>query len=584
MLFETSRAPVQGPARSLLFHSPVEWLEVHQLAEVPALFRAVDEVLGRGLWVAGYLSYECGYHWESTACPGFRPAPGGLPLACFGVYREPEIVPVPYSSQGPTRGLEDVRFSVTPPQFRRGFNRIQQWIASGDTYQVNLTSTVEGTYPHDAACLFSHMMETQPVDFGAMLHIDRRVLLSASPELFFHLRERHITVRPMKGTAPRGASPAEDEVLTAALVSDEKNRAENIMIVDLLRSDLGRAAVAGSVRVAQLFAVERYPFLLQMVSEVEATLRDDVSTYQLFASLFPSGSIVGAPKVRTMQLIRELEMRDRGAYTGAIGFFSPHREAMFSVAIRTVVHEGEQVSMGVGSGITADSDAASEYAECLLKARFLRDRSFSLIETMRWENGHCALLARHIDRIAASAKHFHFCFDRAAVLAAIELQGHQLLHGTAWKLRVTVDHKGVCSFSPAEPVANDAEDLFACLWPKPVASVDLWLRHKTTRRAVYEQAAREARRDGYVDAIFVNEHGMVTEGATHSIFVRHGQRWRTPPLSSGVLPGVYRGWLLASDPSITEQDIPLNDLWISDEICLTNAVRGRRRVMLQASP
>ena len=583
MLFETTRAPATGPARSLLFQNPAEWLAVHTLAELPALFREIERAVTAGLWVAGYLSYECGYHWEPTAFPGFKPAAGGLPLACFGVYRKPELLPRMSGAAHTTQGVDAVRLSLSPEQFRSSFTRIQQWIASGDTYQVNFTTTAEAAYPHSSAALFAHMMEKQPVAFGAMLHIGERVILSASPELFFHLRGRQISVRPMKGTSPRGATPADDARLTAELAADEKNRAENIMIVDLLRSDLGRIAVPGSVRVAQLFAVEQYPSLLQMVSEIEAELREDVSTYQLFRSLFPSGSIVGAPKVRTMQLIRELEGRDRGVYTGAIGFFSPQREVMFNVAIRTAVHHGQHVSMGVGSGITADSEAAAEYAECLLKMRFLGDRSFSLIESMRWEHGRCELLARHMDRMAASAAHFGFCFERAAVLAAVEQYGSALPREGIWKLRLMLDHKGICRFAPAEAIEDDAhEPLYACVWPTPVASSDPWLRHKTTRRVVYEQAAREAKNNGCVDAVFTNEHGMVTEGAIHSVFVRHGEQWRTPPVSAGVLPGVYRGWLLERDPSIAEQEVPLGELWTADEIWLTNAVRGRRLVTLKS--
>ncbi len=453
---------------------------------------------------------------------------------------------------------------------------VRHWIERGDTYQVNLTDRFHARTEGSPEALFARMTAAQPVAYGALLRVGLHTILSASPELFFRLRGRAITVCPMKGTAARGRDAAEDAARITALHTDEKNRAENIMIVDLLRSDLGRIAETGSVRVKELFAVERLPSLLQMTSTVTAKLRPEVDLYAIFASLFPSGSIVGAPKVRTMQIVRELEGRDRGPYTGAIGFAAPSGEAVFSVAIRTAVLDGDRLSMGVGAGITYDSDPAAEYAECLLKAEFLREPPFALIETMRWENGSCPLLDRHLDRLGASAAYFDFRWEEQRVRHEIEARGSQLSRTGAWKLRCTLDRAGELAWSPPERIESQLMPLKVQVWPEPVRSGGRFLRHKTTRRALYDRAFHQASAQGYADAVFLNERGMITEGAIHSIFARHGSRWRTPPLDAGVLPGVYRAHLLAAMPGIEEASFSLDALLAADEVWLTNAVRGIR--------
>ena len=355
------------------------------------------------------------------------------------------------------------------------------------------------------------------------------------------------------------------------------------MIVDLLRSDLGRVAETGSVHVEKLFSIETLPSLLQMTSDITATLRPEIDAYALFAALFPSGSIVGAPKVRTMQILRALEQRDRGVYTGAIGYFSPGGEAVFSVAIRTAVVAAGQARMGVGAGITYDSDPADEYAECLLKADFIQ-APLALIETMRWERRRCDLLVRHIDRLAASARELGFLCDRAHLTEAIQLQGAALPGAGVWRLRLELSRQGALTFSPPQPVLPDTTPMQAMLWPEPVDAHDPLLRHKTTRRALYNRAAAEAQRLGFVDALFVNKHGAVTEGAIHTIFARHGEHWRTPPLAGGVLPGVYRAHLLHTLAGVREAELTVHDLETADALWLTNAVRGVRLVTLARAP
>jgi len=596
VLLETTRS--RPGACSYCFTDSIEWLEARTLDEVPQLFTRLAVAQTKGLWAAGYVGYECGYHWEPTVAPDFVPAPGGLPLAAFGLYAQPVVFPSAplHTDAGPgiSRGLDHVALEIAPDAFESKVGAIRRWIEAGDTYQVNLTDRVQTHYSGSAAELFTHMMTAQPVKFGALLNLRGDSasggchILSASPELFFELRGREITVRPMKGTSPRGHNAFEDAALALALSRDPKNRAENIMIVDLLRSDLGRIAETGSVRVQKLFEVEQFPSLLQMSSEIVAKLRPEVDMYTLFRSLFPSGSIVGAPKVRTMQLLRTLEGREeghaegreRGVYTGAIGYFAPDGNATFSVAIRTAVLAGGKLTMGVGAGITYDSDAQAEYAECRLKAEFLREPPFELIETMRYEAGACALLPLHMARLGASAAHFGFRMCMVDVEAALQTAAAELPCECAFKLRLTLDSTGCATVGKPERIEADTAPLRVMLWHTPVQSTDKFLQHKTTRRALYNAAICKAREQGYADALFVNEHGMVTEGAIHNIVVRHGARLRTPPLGAGVLPGVYRAHLLQTMPGLVEENLMPAQLRSADEIWLTNAVRGMRRVSL----
>jgi para-aminobenzoate synthetase/4-amino-4-deoxychorismate lyase len=586
VLLESSSLTAGSHQRSFLFRNPVEWLEARDLSELPMFFQRLEAARAQGLWSAGYFSYECGYHWEPRAALNFIPNREDLPLAAFGLYLAPTIFTAAPSPCGLAHAVESPTLDISCEDFQQKIRIVHGYIESGDTYQVNLTDQVQARYPGSALELFAHMMEAQPVEFGALLRLGDRFILSASPELFFRVQERHIMVRPIKGTAPRGRDANEDAIRMEALANDEKNRAENIMITDLMRSDLGRVAETGSVRVGKLFAVERLPSLLQMSTEITATLRSDVTLYMLFASLFPSGSIVGAPKVRTMQLIQELEGRPRGVYTGSIGYFAPNGESAFSVAIRTAVLQGERLHMGVGAGITYDSVAREEYQECKLKAEFLKDNSFSLIESMRCEGGKCLLLPQHLERLQASADYFGFRFPRTELrtklLEAIESAVRQSSDQAASKLRLELRRDGSWTLSELGLLEEEPELSRAMLWPEPVQSGDRFLRHKTTRRALYNHAAQVSHERGYVDAIFQNERGIVTEGAISNIVVKHGNCWLTPPVDAGVLPGVYRAALLKRMPEIQVVGFSVEQLLGADEVWLTNAVRGMRRVVIES--
>ncbi len=581
ILLESSSVPARPNERSLLFRKPVEWLEARELSELPLFFQKLEAARAQGLWSAGYFSYECGYHWEPKAAPGFVPSPRDLPLAAFGLYLAPIEFTAGPGPFGRARGVEGPSLAISCKDFQQKVRTIHGYIEAGDTYQVNLTDQVQAPYAGSAWELFAHMMEAQPVAFGALLRFGDRFILSASPELFFRVEGRHIVVRPIKGTAPRGRDAREDAIRMEALTNDEKNRAENLMIVDLMRSDLGRVAETGSVHTGKLFTVERLPSLLQMSTEISATLRSDVTLYRLFAGLFPSGSIVGAPKVRTMQLIRELEGRPRSVYTGSIGYFAPNGDSVFSVAIRTAVLRAERLHMGVGAGITYDSVATEEHQECQLKAEFLKDSSFSLIESMRCEEGKCLLLPLHLERLQASAEYFGFRFPRTEIIEAIECAMRASDRGAS-KLRLELGRDGSCALSELAVLEEEPEASKALLWPYPVQSGDRFLRHKTTRRGLYNHALQVSQARGYVDAIFHNERGIVTEGAISNIVVKHGDGWLTPPIDAGVLPGVYRTSLLQRMPEIQIVEFSVEKLLSADEVWLTNAVRGMRRVVVES--
>jgi para-aminobenzoate synthetase / 4-amino-4-deoxychorismate lyase len=593
--------------KSYLFQDCRETLVARSLADIPAVFAAIEAALDDGCYVAGFLSYECGAHFEPRALT-VDPAPalpGKLPLAWFGVYPSPlifehnsgdssalnpEVPPLPLSVvQGPAGmtnplvGLEGIALDIPALEYRDRIERITRYIEAGDTYQVNFTTGVRMPYSGTASALFSRLLKSQPVAYGALLNFGETQIVSASPELFFQLRDGEITTRPMKGTAARGKDLDEDAAIASWLEHDEKNRSENVMIVDLLRNDLGRVCLPGSIQVEKLFAVERYRTLFQMTSTVSGRLQPGIDFYRIFRALFPSGSIVGAPKVRTMQIIQELEGSDqrprhRGIYTGAIGFISPRREAVFSVAIRTLVLRDGMAEMGVGSGIVYDSDAEAEYEECRLKAAFLvrEPVEFQLIETMLWDREYF-LLSLHLERLAASAAYFDFRFDHDEIWHRLTELQRSFTAGSRYKVRLLLFESGSMDLSYVL-IEEASAPLKVMLATERVSSSDLYLRHKTTRRALYDRGYQEAVALGFDDALFLNERGELAECAIHSIFVERDGRWATPLLAAGVLPGVYRRHLLETRQNTSEQSLTPDDLRAADRVFLCNSVRGLSEV------
>jgi para-aminobenzoate synthetase/4-amino-4-deoxychorismate lyase len=613
--------PISG---SRLFTAPLRILIANQLADLPALFAEIEGAVALGHHAAGYFSYECGHFFEPTAA--LRPIRPGQPLAWLGIYDRCYLFDhhAGTFADGNPPGLEKFRSAmiglqqepapqletalpITEQQYAERIATIHEWIRSGDIYQLNFTVPVRVHSAGSSAALYQSLRSRQPVPYGAFLHTqqDRRIQ-SFSPELFFRLEDnaitRSITTRPMKGTAPRGRTTREDRDIAEWLSSDPKNRSENVMIVDLLRNDLGRLCNYGSVRAENLFAVERYPTLMQMTSTVTGELRPDVNFQQIFRALFPCGSVTGAPKVRAMQWLAAVEGQPRGVYTGAIGFFSK-QETVFNVAIRTLELDGDLGSMGVGSGIVIDSVPAAEFRECLLKVEFLTrpahrvpDSSpgrFSLIETMLW-HGEYPLIELHLDRLEDSAHYFDFRCERAEIKAA--LQAHAANFERMWgtqkseglerprRVRLLLDHDGNLQIEDEllhDPATAGTGRLGrVCIASERTDPQDPMFFHKTTRRPLYAGAFKAASAAGFDDVLFMNSRGEITECAMNNIFIEKDGCLFTPPVECGLLPGVHRRHLLETRPFTMERMLSLDDLRHADAIYLSNAVRGLRRVAI----
>jgi para-aminobenzoate synthetase/4-amino-4-deoxychorismate lyase len=589
VLLETARFDAANH-NSYLFLNPSRLLVADGLDDIPRLFRDIEDALDRGFWLAGYLSYECGYHFE-----GLQNIAPAKPLAWFGAYEQVKTFDHSHfvqerkhtthsneneSSASCQAAEAKVALEISKHDYVAAIARIKQHLAAGDTYQVNFTDRLAFKSSRSPAEMFATLSGQQRVAYSAFLNIEGSHVVSLSPELFFKTEGDRIITRPMKGTMPRGLDLADDERLAALLRNDEKNRSEHVMIVDLLRNDLGRICRAGTVEVQNPFSIERYDTLHQMTSTAVGRLKPGIAFYDIFRGLFPSGSITGAPKHRTMQIIRELEHKPRGVYTGAIGFIGPNRSSVFNVAIRTLVMRGGHVSMGVGGGIVADSDSEDEYRECLLKASFVTrpNEPFQLIETMLWD-GEFKLLNAHLDRMESSALYFGFLFDRSQIRSTLL----KLCRSPAFdpagrhRIRLTLAATGRVT-TDVSPYPNEPSNVRIWLTDERVSSSDPFRRHKTTRRDLYDRLYAKARDHGFEEVIFINERGEITEGAISNVLIERKGRMLTPPLSSGVLPGILRRHILETRDGAEEAMLGVDDLKSADAIFLCSALRGLRRV------
>ncbi|MFQ3598291.1 MAG: aminodeoxychorismate synthase component I [Chloroherpetonaceae bacterium] len=566
-----------------MFQEPQNIIEAKSLSEVNLALARIEDALRRGKWLAGYIGYEAGFAFEKKLHG--LPVPTSLPLLWFGEYDAPILNPsIPFN---PMRGVaQRVAFNVSKEDYAKAIANILAYIEAGDVYQINFTGKLSFDFQGDAVALYETLREKQSVAYAAFLNLGGQAVLSFSPELFFRINNGIIESKPMKGTAPRGRTTAEDEAVATWLKSDDKNRAENLMILDLIRNDFGRICKTGSITAPSLFEIERFQTLFQMTSTVRGELRDGVTFKEIFEAIFPCGSITGAPKIRAMEIISELEVEPRGVYTGAIGFISPKKEACFSVAIRTVVVEHRNVNslvgeMGIGSGVTIDSESQSEYDECLLKANFLTKpmEDFALIESIKF-HGHYCLLEKHLARLKDSAAYFDFKFDEQSLCSALAQYAKSIDEKAPYKVRVVLAKSGRVEVTH-ERIETTQEGLgTVAIAEARTNSADKFFYHKTTKRQIYDEATKRARQLGLADFIFLNERGEVSEGAISNVFVEKRGRLYTPPISSGILAGVYRQYVLETYPNATEQVLQLDDLKDAERIWICNAVRGMREVDL----
>lgn len=573
--------------RWLNFDQPERILRTDRLDEVVPMLKEAEEA---GLYVAGYISYE--------AAPAFDPAlkalpSEGFPLLCLGLFRAPEVWERIEEAPAASFQVGELAPSVSKSEFVEAIGTIKERIAEGATYQVNYTYRLNGGFSGDVWAFFHELVKGQKTEYAAFVDTGDFAVCSASPELFFSFSDDRIVSRPMKGTARRGRTFAEDWQQAETLRESEKDRAENIMIVDMIRNDIGRIAEPGCVETVSRFDVEKYPTVWQMTSTVQGTLKAqrDASGHErlidVMKALFPCASVTGAPKAKTMEIIRELETSPRKVYTGGIGFMTPQGEACFNVAIRTALIDKANgaLEFGVGGGIVWDSDAEAEYEETLTKARVLTEPrpEFQLLETMLWDsNDGVFLLNEHMQRLGKSAAYFDIPLDVYAIRDSLD-QKVAGFDETPHRIRLLVSRDGSFELqqfpekqgrdrTSGAPYTSrrDVPVMKVALAKEPVDSQDIFLFHKTTHRKVYEQAKAEF--PDCEEVILWNERGEVTEGCIANVVIRKGNKLITPPVECGLLAGTYREYLLKNG-EIETGIVTVEDIISADEVFLVNSVR-----------
>lgn len=575
---DRSRSAVLYDAQSgdwILCDRPTHVCATRDARGVVDVLRQVEAGVAEGMHAAGFLAYEAAPAFDSAFA--VREPQGGLPLAWFGLYRDVERMAVVPQPMCEAYGLE-WQPSVSEPEYGRAFQCIKNHIAAGDTYQVNYSFRLNAPFRGDAWDLFLRMVRGQGNGFSAFVGTDDWAVCSASPELFFTIENGVLVSRPMKGTAARGPTLESDAEQARWLRRSEKNRAENVMIVDMVRNDMGRIAETGTVETTRLFDIEKYPTLWQMTSTVRC--RTAARLTDVFQALFPAASITGAPKVRTMLIVSELETTPRGVYTGAVGFVTPQGRAQFNVAIRTVAVDraAQRAEYGVGGGIVWDSERGSEMEECRTKTRILFKSTarFSLLETILWTppSGY-ALLDEHLGRLENSSAYFSRPIDIAVVRERLDALARRL-EPREHRVRLLVSPEGRLDVEAhaLTPLPNPYRVRLAS---HPIDASETFLYHKTTRRRVYDEAKRET--PDCDDVLLWNEKGDVTESSIANVVVSLDGRLMTPPVASGLLAGTYRSRLIA-EGRVVEERVAANDLARCSGVWLMNSVRGMWKVDL----
>lgn len=577
-----------GAVAARLYRRPVEIVRADTLAEIDALLARLGEAQTDGLHVAGFLNYEAGHAFEACLAP-LAAATSSRPLGWFGVFEGVERIA---SDDVPALLGDPAGASIAAPvpriteaDYIARVETILEHIRAGDIYQANLTFACDVAIEGDPLAAYARLRQRARAGYGGIVHTGDDWLLSLSPELFFALDGEAVTARPMKGTATRGTDEAADRLQRETLVGDPKQRAENLMIVDLMRNDLSRVSRPGSVKVPHLFRVETYPTVHQLVSTITARLVEGKDALDIIRAAFPCGSITGAPKIRAMEIIAETETAPRGAYTGSIGFIAPDGEAAFNVAIRTLHIGGHDqpapddakrlhrfrktATLGLGAGIVADSDPQAEWRECLAKGAFVSESGagFDLVETMAFDPLEGLLrLDRHLARMKASAAAFGFDFDRHRARNELQAATFRLRHAS--KLRLLASPGGALAIEIRDMPRLPNVPVPVGVVERSVSRDDVRLRHKTTDRAFYDEA--RAATPGW-EAILVDEAGFVTEGSFTNVFVDRGGSLLTPPLELGLLPGILREELIDQRRAI---ESPLRIADLAGGFYLGNSLRG----------
>ncbi|WP_156291325.1 aminodeoxychorismate synthase component I [Oceanobacillus salinisoli] len=553
-----------GEVHPLTFENPIEVIEASTVEEVLSGLHRIQDAIQDGYYAAGFLSYE--------SAPAFHPAckvkeGHHMPLIWFGIFSEPEHRAL--STSGNFE-LTEWTPSVQVDEYNRAIQTIKNEIEDGNTYQVNFTTRLYSKFQGDDIAFFEKLKRAQVSNYSAYIDTGEYRILSASPELFFHVEGENITTRPMKGTIKRGHAFAEDEANAKWLYHSEKNRAENVMIVDLLRNDLGMIAEPGTVHVPKLFKIEQYPTVHQMTSTITAKLKENTELIDIFKALFPCGSITGAPKISTMEIISDLEATPREVYCGAIGYITPMNEAIFNVPIRTVVidEKSGMATYGVGGGITWDSTAEGEYDELLAKASLLKeDRpEFHVLESLLLDNGEIFLLEEHLNRLTNTAKYFGFPFNLASAHESLQDLARKNQDGE-YKVRLLLFKNGLITIE-AQPITQPETPLKVSLAEEPLDKNNPFLYHKTTHRAVYSPFQKNE----VYDVLLRNEDGELTEFTNGNVVLEIDGKLCTPPIQSGLLAGTFRERLI-NNGEIFEKRLMVEDLKRCTKIWFINSVR-----------
>ena len=593
LLENTRNAPHE--TGTLLFNCPVTEICCHDGPKLDEALRLADRLRREGFHLCGYVAYEAAYFLTDKRDFAFNRQPASAtPLLHFYAFQERHSLTPDQSSAylqrlssaGNPVAIKNLALNMNKKRYAERIERIRQYIREGDSYQVNFTLKYRFEYQGGHIALYRRLRDQQRVEFGALLNFPEFGVLSLSPELFLRKQGATLESKPMKGTWARGASPAEDREIVTSMRLNPKMLSENIMIVDLIRSDIGRVAETGSVSVENLFEVQTFETLHQMISTVKGRIAPDKSLGEIFRQLFPCGSITGAPKIRTMQIIEELETEPRGVYTGAIGYLGPDNDFCFNVPIRTcIAYPDGTAEMGVGGGILHESDTFAEYEECILKARFLAgvNDAFQLIESMRYRSagGNIDNLDRHLARMESSATELHFIFNREGIVRAIG-EAIRGLHED-YKLRLILHRNGRIDINlqSIDDTHDRGQPRHIDISEQIIDRDWFLLRHKTTERSLYEREFDKCRAVGVYDVLFLNDAGHVTEASRHNVFVEKDGLLLTSPVAAGLLGGIAREVLMTKEMDrCVERPLMPSDLLSADRILLTNAVRGVVEVSL----
>ncbi len=573
--------PIYGKSDSYLFLKPKEIVTIKSLRNLDEKLILIDQLLKRGL--AGYalIYYEAGYLFEKKLN---KYLPQNTELIRFFFYDHKDIIRKNsnkiFFENDEKYQIKNFRLNTNRSEFVSSIRKIRDYIKKGDTYQVNYTVKGKFDFAGSYSSLLSNLVFNQSAQYTSFINDGKNIILSLSPELFFEVKGRKIKSKPMKGTTRRGQNLIEDLKKKNELVNSVKNRAENVMIVDLIRNDLGRISEYGSVSVPSLFEIEKYETVYQMVSTVQSKLKNNIMLSDVLKNIFPCGSITGAPKIRTMEIINELEKESRGLYTGSIGLFI-NGKMTFNVSIRTLLMDKKSGNgeIGLGSGVVWTSKADEEYAETKLKGKFLTDpiNQFKLFESALVENRKIKMLNEHLNRMEKAAEYFLFVFDREAIEQKI-INYLKSVDEKRFKLKISLTKTGKIEFikTPITPV----EQIKVIISKNRISTENRFQYFKTTNRLLYEKEYSKYSRLGFFDVLFLNEKNEIAEGSITNIFIKKNRKLLTPPVEAGILPGLYRSKLLSSIKNVFETNLTLNDLLTADEIYLTNAVRGKVKVDL----